>query len=152
MVMKDTNSIFVDFLRVDQIFNRLYREAATRMGLSGSVLDVLYSVNYLGEGCLQKDICATSYLPKQRVHSAVDKLVSAGLLRKESSSGRAVALYLTAAGERFVERRIVPIVQAEKRAFESMSTEEQQHFYELAMRLADAFRDQVKDLSLEKEG
>ncbi len=152
MVLKDANSVFVDFLRVDQIFNRLYREAATRMGLSGSVLDVLYSVNYLGEGCLQKEICTTSYLPKQTVHSAVDKLVGDGLLRKESGSGRAVALYLTAAGKEFVEARIVPIVQAEQRAFESMSSEEQQHFYKLAMRLADAFRDQVEDLSLEKEG
>lgn len=150
MVMKDTNSVFVDFLRIDQIFNQLYREAATRMGLSGSAFDVLYSVNYLGEGCLQKEICDTSYLPKQTVHSAVDKLVGEGLLRKDDGSGRAVALYLTPAGKKFVEARIVPIVQAEKRAFESMSTEEQQCYYDLAIRLTDAFRDQVEKLSLEK--
>lgn len=150
MVMKDANSVFVDFLRIDQIFNQLYREAATRMGLSGSAFDVLYSVNYLGEGCLQKEICDTSYLPKQTVHSAVDKLVGEGLLRKDDGSGRAVALYLTPAGKKFVEARIVPIVQAEKRAFESMSTEEQQCYYDLAIRLTDAFRDQVEKLSLEK--
>lgn len=150
MAMKDTNSVFVDFLRIDQIFNQLYREAATRMGLSGSVLDVLYSVNYLGEGCLQKDICDTSYLPKQTVHSAVDKLVSEGLLRKEGAQGRAVALYLTPAGAKFVEARITPIVQAEKRAFESMTSEEQQLYYDLAMRLADAFREQVAHLAPEE--
>lgn len=150
MVMKDNNSVFVDFLRVDQIFNQLYREAATRMGLSGSVFDVLYSVNYLGEGCLQKEICDTSYLPKQTVHSAVDKLVAEGLLRKESGHGRAVALYLTPVGKQYVEARIVPIVQAEKRAFETMSIEEQQHYCDLAMRLAYAFRDQVEELSLEE--
>ena len=150
MAMKDSNSIFVDFLRVDQIFNQLYREAATRMGLSGSAFDVLYSVNYLGEGCLQKEICDTSYLPKQTVHSAVDKLVAEGLLRKESGHGRAVALYLTPAGKRFVEARIVPIVQAEKRAFEAMSSEDQQRYYDLAMQLADAFRDQVEGLSFEE--
>lgn len=150
MLMKDTNEVFVDFLRVDQIFNQLYREAASRMGLSRSSFNVLYSVHYLGKGCLQKDICDTSCLPKQTVHSAVDKLVDEGLLRKESGSGRAVALYLTPAGEKFVEARIVPVVQAEQRAFESMSSEEQQCYYDLAMRLTDAFRAEVEALSLEK--
>lgn len=150
MTLKDSNSTFVEFLRVDQVFNQLYREAAARMGLSGSAFDVLYSVNFLGEGCLQKEICDTSYLPKQTVHSAVDKLVSEGILRKESGQGRAVALYLTPAGKQFVETRIVPIVEAEKRAFEAMGREEQQHYCDLAMRLADAFRDQVDELSLEE--
>lgn len=45
--------------------NELYHNVAVRMGLSDSAFDILYALDGLGDGCLQKDVCTASGLSKQ---------------------------------------------------------------------------------------
>ncbi len=47
-----------EFNKIYKEFDDLWHETALHIGLSDSAFDILYSVYCLGDGCLQRDICA----------------------------------------------------------------------------------------------
>ena len=53
--------------------NELYHDIAVKMGLSDSAFGILYWLDDLGDGCLQRDVCVASDLTKQTVNSSVHK-------------------------------------------------------------------------------
>jgi len=93
--MLPVHSLQTEFDRLYREMQALYHEAAVAVGLSDSGLTVMYAICELGEGCRQKDICQRCSSPKQTIHSAVRKLVEAGLVRTESGKGHELHLYLT---------------------------------------------------------
>lgn len=109
----------------------LYHEIAQSMGLSDSAFDVLYAMCELKDGCLQKDICDHSYLPKQTVHSAVRKLIGEEVLRMEPGKGRDMHLFLTEKGRTLVENTVIPLMTKEREVFASMTPEEGQALIQL---------------------
>lgn len=54
-----------EFNKIYKEFDDLWHETALHIGLSDSAFDILYSVYCLGDGCLQRDICALSFGRKQ---------------------------------------------------------------------------------------
>ena len=46
-----------EYNRIYKEVNDIYRDAASKFGLSNSVFDILYTICEVGEGCLQKDVC-----------------------------------------------------------------------------------------------
>ena len=110
-----------------QEFNRLYkeecdiyREVALRLGASNSAISILYDLCLLGGGCTQKDICENSFLSKQTVNSAIRKLESSGYIYLEKGHGRSTHIYLTEAGETLTRQKILPVMEAETRAFSAL--------------------------------
>ena len=65
--------------------NELYHDIAVKMGLYDSAFGILYWLDDLGDGCLQRDVCVASGLTKQTVNSSVHKLERTGF---RSASGR----------------------------------------------------------------
>ena len=55
-------------------FNNIYHDAALKLGISNSSLDILYSICELGDGCLQRDISKSTFIPKQTIHSSIRSL------------------------------------------------------------------------------
>ena len=92
--------------------NELYHNVAVRMGLSDSAFDILYALDGLGDGCLQKDVCTASGLSKQTVNTSVHKLERAGYVELR---------HLTEAGRVLVTERIRPVARAEEAAFAAMA-------------------------------
>ena len=88
--------------------NELYHNVAVRMGLSDSAFDILYALDGLGDGCLQKDVCTASGLSKQTVNTSVHKLEQAGYVELRVEHGRGTHLHLTEAGRALVAERIRP--------------------------------------------
>lgn len=43
-----------EYNRIYKEVNDIYRDAASKFGLSNSVFDILYTICEVGEGCLQK--------------------------------------------------------------------------------------------------
>ncbi len=112
-------------------FNRLYKELddlyhnlALRQGLSDSASIILYALYLLGDGCLQKDVCAASGMTKQTVNTSVHKLERVGAVELRVERGRGTHLHLTETGRKLVEACIRPVVDAEEAAFAAMSPEE----------------------------
>ncbi len=104
--------------------NDIYRDAAQRLGLSNSTLDILYALCELGDGCLQRDICRTTFIPKQTIHSAISKMEKEGYVTLSPGKGRSMHIYLTEQGRALVERTMAPLVAIENEAFSCMSEEE----------------------------
>lgn len=69
--------------------NELYHDIAVKMGLSDSAFGILYWLDDLGDGCLQRDVCVASGLTKQAVNSSVHKLERTGFVEFGWSRGAA---------------------------------------------------------------
>ena len=75
--------------------NELYHDIAVKMGLSDSAFGILYWLDDLGDGCLQRDVCVASGLTKQTVNSSVHKLERTGFVELRVEQGRGTHLHLT---------------------------------------------------------
>ena len=89
--------------------NELYHDIAVKMGLSDSAFGILYWLDDLGDGCLQRDVCVASGLTKQTVNSSVHKLERTGFVELRVEQGRGTHLHLTEAGRALVEERVRPV-------------------------------------------
>ena len=101
-----------EFNRIYKKSNEIYHNIALRLGLSNSAFDILYSICELGDGCLQKDICAATFIPKQTVNSSIRQMETAGYLTLSSGKGRSMHINLTAAGQSLLENTIYPVMHA----------------------------------------
>lgn len=113
-----------EFNRLFKEFNDIYRDAAQKLGLSNSTLDILYALCELGDGCLQRDICRTTFIPKQTIHSAISKMEQEGYVTLSHGKGRSMHIYLTDKGHTLIEQTMSPLVTIENEAFSCMSEEE----------------------------
>lgn len=111
---------YMEFSRLYKEESDIYREIALRLGSSSSAICILYDLCLLGEGCTQKDICENSYLSKQTVNSAIRKLESGGYIYLEKGRGRSTHIYLTETGDGLIREKILPVIEAETRAFSAL--------------------------------
>lgn len=66
----------------------LYHQAALRLGISDSVLSIMYILHDRGDGCPIYDICSASRLSKQTINSALRKLEGDGMIYLEPQEGK----------------------------------------------------------------
>ena len=123
-----------EFNRIYKKSNETYHNLALQLGLSNSAFDILYSICELGDGCLQKDICDATFIPKQTVNSSIRQLEAAGYLTLSSGKGRSMHINLTDAGKRLLKHTIYPVMQLESEAFRCMSEEECRQMLDLYRR------------------
>lgn len=112
-------------------FNHLYKElddiyhdAALNISLSDSAFDILYGIFALGDGCLQRDICKISCIPKQTINSSIRKLENEGWIKLVPGKGRSMQIFLTDEGQRVIQERIYPVIKAENNALDALTSEE----------------------------
>lgn len=106
----------------------IYHQAARKLGVSDSVLIVLYMLYDKGGQCRIVDICNESGLSKQTVNSAIRSLESDGVLFLEQDMGRTKRACLTEKGKEYTHTTAARLFEAECRAFESWSEQEfEQH-------------------------
>ena len=129
-----------------RLSNELYHAVAVKMGLSDSAFDILYVLDDLGDGCLQKDVCAASGMTKQTVNTSVHKLERAGVVELRIEHGRGTHLHLTEGGRALVDQCIRPVVQAEEEAFADMAPEECAELLRLSRTYLELLRVQVEAL------
>lgn len=102
-------------------FDEVYRKAAFRAGISDSAFEIFYALYDLGEGCLQRDICAYASASKQTINSSVHKLEKEGLVRFEAAeSGRGVRVFFTDKGRAFADARVKAFARADFKVFSDM--------------------------------
>lgn len=113
---------YLELGRLLKRFDEAYRRAAARMGLSDSAFEILLALCYLGEGCLQRDVCQYACISKQTVNSSVQKLVREGFVHLEpADSGCGMRMFLTEEGRGLVECSVVPFARADFGTFASLS-------------------------------
>ena len=140
-----------EFNRIYKKTNEIYHDIALRLGLSDSAFDILYSISELGDGCLQKDICNATCMPKQTIHSSIRQMEKSGYLTLSSGKGRSMHITLTDLGKNLLERTIYPVMQMEGEAFHCMTDEECQQMLALFGKYIQALGDAAKNLSIQSE-
>ncbi|MCI8423099.1 MAG: winged helix-turn-helix transcriptional regulator [Lawsonibacter sp.] len=133
--------------RYNQLFKELddlYYDAAQTLGLSDSAFDILFALYELGDGCLQKDICALSFCSKQTINSSIRKLEREGLLYLKAGKGRNMHIYPTGAGRRLIEEKLLPVAGLEEAAMGALSAEERRTLLDLTQKYVSSLRDQER--------
>ncbi|SDM39576.1 MarR family winged helix-turn-helix transcriptional regulator [Actinomyces ruminicola] len=115
-----------------------YHRAARAAGLSDSAFDILYALHVAGEGCSQRQLCELCFTRKQTVNSAIKRLQQNGTVRVEAGPGRATHIFLTAQGRKLVNNRVIPIIDAETTALNSLSPQQRTALSAGLPRYADA--------------
>ena len=133
----------VDVTDLDLVYreiDKLYARLARGCGLSDCAYWILYAIEAEGERATQRDLARHISHPKQTVNSVTRTLVEKGLVELVPVEGdrRSKELRLTPAGRAFAAERIVPAMEVERRAFESLEPDERREFIRLASKYAAA--------------
>lgn len=124
----------------------IYHEAAKRMGLSESVVRILYIICHIGQNCLLSEIVRLSGVRKQTINSALRKMESQGLLYLQSAGGRRKIVCLTTSGQRLAENTVMRMIQMENEAMLNWTEEETDVYIELTQRFMRDFKDKIQNL------
>ena len=140
------SDVQIEYNHLYKEFDDIYHDAALNASLSDSAFDILYGIFELGDGCLQRDICRTSCIPKQTINSAIRKMEQKELLYLTPGDGRNTVVFLTEKGKELMEKTIYPIIQIENDIYNSWTPEEQETFLRLNRDFAERLRDKVRKL------
>ncbi len=140
----NVTQMLAEYTRLHSEMDGLYHTLAVRAGLSDSALDILYALCVLGDGCLQRDVCALSFTSKQTIHSSIRKLERDGLLRLQPGQRREVHIRLTPRGSRLIQEKVLPILDLERQAMACLSPEERESFLRLTRQYISHFRTLIK--------
>ena len=124
--------------------DKAYHEAALKLGLSDSVMLILYTLCWCEGECLLGDLTASA--SKQTINSALRKLEADGIVRLETFRGRKKKVRLTDKGEQYVKDTVYPIIRIENEISDSWSGEEKNTYIELTRRYLEAFREKLKEV------
>ncbi|MCI8326326.1 MAG: winged helix-turn-helix transcriptional regulator [Lachnospiraceae bacterium] len=133
-----------EFNRIYKEFDDIYHDIASNLHLSDSIFTILYSIFCLGDGCLQRDICAISFISKQTVNSAVQKMIRADHLYLTPGKGKDKHLHLTASGKKLLQETIPPVIQIENHVFEQLTPEESAQLLHLTKKYVSLLRKESK--------
>lgn len=120
--------------------NALYHEAALRLGISDSALDILYTICEIGEGCKQIDICKLCGSSRQTINSSIRKLEREQILYLKAGQGRNTRVFLTQEGKKLVEEKVLPLIAIENEILQEWEERETQEL----LRLTEKYKDDLK--------
>lgn len=131
---------------IDSIFH----EAAGRMHMSDSEMNIYYTIYLQGSGCPQSDLYKGTGMAKTTVNSAIRKMEKNGMLYLKKSDGRSTNVYLTDKGREVCDNSAGKIIAMERRMFAGWSEEEKKTFIALNQRIVAALREALKTIEEEK--
>ena len=123
-----------------------YHEAALRLGMSDSTMQVLYAICNNGDSCPLSEICSQSGISKQTINSALRKLEGDGIIYLEASGGRKKRVCLTDKGRVLAEGTVVKLIEIENGILESWPREDVERYLELTRKYLTAFKEKIQEL------
>ena len=125
----------------------LYHRAASKLGLSDSVMLVLYLLYENGGKYPLGNIRRETGMRKQTLNSAVRKLESEGVLRSESEGsdcdGRTKLLRLTEKGKEYADSTVARLFGAECSTFDGWTDKEIHEYLRLTEKYTESFRSRI---------
>lgn len=121
--------------------DNIYRDLARDLGLSVCQFWILYTLRTESLPPSQRDICASLYLPKQTINSALKKMESEGYLAlAPGKDQRSKRILLTSKGILLCEETVDQIISIERSAFADLSEEKQELFLSLFHQYTDLLK------------
>lgn len=126
--------------------NALYHKASVKLGVSDSVMLVLYTAYKYGGKCLLRDIYYESGTCKQTINSAVRKLEGEEVLYLERLNGKTKRVCLTEHGMAYAQKTAARMLELENNAFDGWEESEIEQYLSLTGKYVAAFGEQVAKL------
>lgn len=124
----------------------VYHEAALRLGMSDSILQILYILCDKGGNCPLGEILALSGISKQTINSALRKLEEEGTVYLEEMGGRKKRVCLTEKGRELAERTVVKLMEIENGILDSWPRAHVEQYLELTRRYLTALKEGTRKL------
>lgn len=118
------------FSYLTQEIDKIYHDASFKLGISDSVMQILYTLLSYGRSCAIGDI-VTMGVSKQTVNSSLRKLEKEGYILLEKIDGRKKRVLLTDSGRELAERTALKIIKIENEIFEQWSQEDADNYMRL---------------------
>lgn len=128
-----------------------YHTFSVKVGLSDSVMHILYVLLESGGSCPQSTIVQKTSIPRQTINSALRRLEKDGITELRPGKGRATIVCLTEMGQCVAEEKITPIMEMEANILNSWTEEELETYLSLTKRYAEGLRSQIKAYFAPKE-
>lgn len=127
----------------------LYRVYAKHCNLSETAFWILYCIREREEAFTQREICEYWFYTPQTVNSALKNMTEEGLLtlRAEEGNRKNKRIYLTEKGKETVERIVVPLMDAERRALAAIGEQETEVFLGIMKKHTELFRGEIEELT-----
>jgi len=131
---EESRKSFVQITLYNQLIKEmddLYRVYAKNCNLSETAFWILYCIREREkEAFTQREICDYWFYTPQTVNSALKNMTEEGLLilRTEEDNRKNKRIYLTEKGKETVERIVVPLMDAERRALAAIGEQEAEIF------------------------
>ena len=132
----------------------LYRVYARHCNLSETAFWILYCVREREkEAFTQREICEYWFYTPQTVNSALKNMTEEGLLtlRAEEGNRKNKRIHLTEKGKETVERIVVPLMDAERRALAAIGEQETEAFLRAMKKHTELFRGEIEELTRQGE-
>lgn len=132
--------------------NSLYHEAAVKMGISDSVMNILYVICEKGNQCFQSEISRLTGISRQTINSAIRKLEKDEMVYLQQGQGRNTIVCLTEKGRKFSEEKISRLFEIENKIWREWTDEEQQQYLTLTKKYRDALKKYLDVSSFSESG
>lgn len=129
-----------EYIYLEGEINSFYHEAAVKMGVSDSVMNILYVICEKGDRCLQSEISRLTGISRQTINSAIRKLEKDGIVYLEQGQGRNTIVCLTEQGKTYAAEKIYPLFEIENKIWNEWTAEEQQQYLALTRKYRDGLK------------
>ena len=146
-----TARINSDLKRFNYVVNEtcaLYHIAAQKIGISDSVLNILYTVCCEGGRVYLSQIARANGMSKQTINSAIRKLEKDDIVFLEKGEGRNLYVCLTENGKIFADKNIMPIINAETEVLSSWDESEIQELIRLSEKFRSGLAEKIENLHI----
>lgn len=132
------------FCNAWQSISIIYEDYARKSGISYNSLYILNAIQQIKD-CTQKQICEKTLLPKQTVNNVITAFYKSGYieLREFPENRRIKTIHLTDKGEKYADKLIPHIHEADKAAMNSLTEEQQDTLLSLMNTYVSAFRKEM---------
>lgn len=132
------------FCNAWQSISIIYEDYARKSGISYNSLYILNAI-LCTENCTQKQICDKTLLPKQTVNNVITSFFKNGYieLREFPENRRIKTIHLTEKGMQYANNLIPHIHQADCKAMEALSEEQQDTLLKLMDIYVSTFRKEM---------
>lgn len=134
-----------EFTHISGEIDSLYHEAAVKIGVSDSVLNILYTLCEKENRCFQSDIFKLTGMSRQTINSAIRKLEKDGIVCLEQGTGRNTIVCLTEKGKLFSKENVFPLFEIENKIWSEWTAEEQKQYLALTQKYRDALKKYMRE-------
>ena len=131
---------------ITEDIDSLYHQAALKLGVSDSVLFVLYMIYTNGDNYVFHDIYKLSGISKQTINSAIRKLENEDIVYLEKYDGKTKIVCFTKKGKSYIKQNAAKLFEVECNAFREWSEEEMDRYLSLIEKHDASLRKQIQKL------